>query len=250
MLKKLVADINTVDEKYRIFYTEQTDGTFKLDDALSPDDSGLKSTNLELKKEKIKLKEQMDALQAKIDADHVNDLEGKEKYDELLETKTTQFNDKMAAATLKTAKLENALKERTINSAITDLAITLAGDRAELLKPHLGARFEVEIVDDEPVLKILDDKGQAGTLTKEQLIEEFKKNKMFAPILKGRDSSGGGSGGGSGGDDQADAASWEKYFNEDNSEYNTEKQDELKKKDKGLHDSLVKKFGLDDPYRV
>ncbi len=251
MLKVTIAKLEDVAEKFRQFYSEQADGTFLLDEDLHPEDTtGLKNNNAALKEEKRLLKEKMDALQAKMDADEEGDLAAKEEYEKLMELKTKQFDAKFDSANLRAEAAEAALKTQMINATVAEVAATLAGENSTLIMPHLKNRFNVDLVEGQPRLQILDKDGTPGVITKEQLIEEFKTNKMFAPILKGRDSSGGGSGGGAGTGGQADSATWDSFFNPAGDSYDSRKQDELKEKDSKLHATLVKKYKLDDPYSV
>ncbi len=251
MLKTRIASLEEVAEKFRTFYAEDN-GEFILDSDLRGEDvSGLKDTNKQLKSEKGRLKDQMDALQAKIDASEESGLEGREEYDKLLDVKTKQFDAKYDIEVGRAERAESALKTQMINAVISEVGSTLAGENAVLLMPHLRDRFAVELVNGDPKLQILDKDGVPGIITKDQLITEFKTNDMFKPIIKGRNSSGGGSNGGAGGSSGAvDAGTWDAFFNPDGGNYDTEKQNELMKVDKNLYSKLEKKYGLDDPYSL
>ncbi len=242
--------LDSVIEKYRGLYTEQADGKFYLDEVLAAliDPAGLKKTNADLKDEKKTLKEKLEALQLKIDSEDETKLEEQKEYEKLLDIKTKQYETKLTAAEEKAKKIEGSLKTQMISTAINEIAVQLAGDNSPLIAPHLKDRFAVDLTGDKAKLQILDKEGTPGIVTKEQLIEEFKTNKMFQPILKGRDSSGGGAQGGAGGGAQGDKSAWKDYFDPSNEKYNTEKQYELQQKDKGLHDKLVADYHLDDPY--
>ncbi len=253
MLKKLLATLDGLDAKYHALYLKQEDGTYKLDESMIPsnveDVTGLKNNNLALKQEKIDLQDKLDIIAAKEKAAEEQGLSDDKKYDELLGRKTDEFNTKIKVEEDKTAKAVGSLKSSMIKSAVNSLAQRLAGDSATLLTPHLTHRFQVNDVEGEYTLQITDVNGVASNMTVDQLAEEFKSNKLYAPLLKGRDSSGGGSGGGSGAGGDA-GGNYAKYFDPAGPDYNSEKQYELEQKDKVAHDKLVKKYGLDDPYRL
>jgi hypothetical protein len=250
MLKVRISSLDEVAEKFKSFYTVDGD-EFVLDEDLQPEDtSGLKKTNKQLKDEKLALKTKADALQALIDASEEAGLEDKQEYEKLLDIKSKQFDVKFESMNTRAEKAEAALQAQMITSIVNEVGSTLAGENSVLIKPHLENRFAVDMADGTPKIQILDKDGTPGIITKEQLIEEFKTNETFKPILKGRNSSGGGSNGGSGGSGGENTKSFEKYFDPEGSEYNTEKQYELQQSDKVLHDKLVKKFKLDDPYAM
>ncbi len=250
MLKTFLATLDGLDAKYHPLYTKQEDGTYKLDDSIIPsnveDVSGLKNTNVALKQEKIELQEKLEAIKLKeAEAEEKGMLDNKQ-FEELTARKDATHADALKGETAKTLKAITALKDSMINSAVNSLASSLAGDSAELLKPHLKGRFQVNEVGDDYVLQITDVNGSVSQLTAAQLGDEFKANKLYAPLLKGRQSSGGGSGGGAGGGKGTD--DYSKYFDPKSPDYNSEKQYELEQKDKPAHDALVKKFNLDDPF--
>jgi len=252
MLKKILDSLEGLDEKYHQFYTKnETSGKYELDSALvidnTEDVTGLRNNNSALKAEKLALQARLDKLAEDEQVNHESGLEAEKKYGELLELKTGQFDEKLGLANAKADNAEKSLKSSLINAAVTSLAVELAGENAELLKPHLVSRFQVNLVESNYVLQISDKNGNVSALTREELSEEFRKNKTFKPLLKGRDSSGGGSNGGSG-SGYGKEADVQKYFDPSSKEYSSEGQYEVEKTDKALHDKLVKKFGLDDIY--
>lgn len=251
MLKKRIASLNDVDEKYRGLYTEQSDGTFLLvlDIEGMGDIDGLKQNNYDLKGEKIKLQERLDELEEQDKKRKDQNLLDDKKYDELLQSKEKAWQDKFDAQETRTNTLLESVKTSTLNSALTSLATELAGERSALLEPHLKSRLNVEEKDGAFTVSINDVNGNASAMTLEQLSEEFKANKVYAPLLKGRDSSGsgGGSDGTGDGEGAADVATYEKHYDPKGANYSAAKQTELQSKNKDLHDSLVKKYDLNNP---
>jgi len=252
MLKSILDSLDGLDAKYHQFYTKNEEtGKYHLDTSLILDNrenlDGLKNNNSALKAEKLALQAKLDKITEEEESNKESGLEAEKKYGELLELKTGQFDEKLTAATSKADNAERALKASLIISAVTTLAVELAGPNAELLKPHLTNRFQVNLVEGNYVLQITDVQGKVSALTTAQLAEEFRANKLFKPLLLGRDSSGGGSGGGSGSGStkEADVSN---FFDPKSPEYNTEEQYKVEQADKKLHDKLVKKFKLDDIY--
>lgn len=249
MLKHIITSLESVVEAYRPLYTKQEDGTYKL----NVDDSGLKQTNQSLKQEKQILKEKLEAIEAAKLGEEERYLRENKKFEELLKLKeeslsaaTTTLESKIAQLTQDKDKLQGALTNHIKGQEVAALSKTLAGDNAALIQPHIEAKLVVETVDGVPQVSYLDDKGNPGA-SKESLMEAFRANPVFKSVMLGRNSSGGGSGGGEGGG-QGDHASYEAAFNPNSSSYDTFKQQELKEKNPQAHDTLVKKYRLDDPY--
>jgi len=252
MLIAIVDNLDGVEEKYKAFYTKNEEtGKFHLDANLIVDNTqdvtGLKNNNSALKAEKLALQTKLDKITELEQTNKESGLEAEKKYDELLELKTGQFDEKIQAATTKSDNAERALKSSMINAAVTSLAVELGGENAELLKPHLVSRFQVNLVESNYVLQITDKTGKVSALSRDQLSEEFRANKMFKPLLKGRQSSGGGSGGGAGGGSNKEA-DVQDFFDPSKPSYSTEEQYKVEKENKPLHDKLVKKYNLDDIY--
>lgn len=252
MLKKLIASLSEVEEKYHALYTKQEDGTYKLDESIIPsnieDVTGLKNNNVALKTEKIKLQERLDELlQKEKDAEEEN-LEESKQYEQLLELKTKKFEEDLAAQTSKAKAAVEALKTSMLERTVTEISTTLAGEAAPLIAPHVKARLSVTEVEGQYVVQVSDVNGNASNMTLEQLSEEFTNNKLFSSVIKGRESSGGGSGNGGSGSGEGSETEFAKYFDDKGSDYNVMKQIELEKSNKELHDKLASKYNLNDIY--
>jgi len=244
MLKKKIAKIEDVLEKYRGLYTEQEDGTFLLDDEIvgDGDTSGMKANNEKLLAEKRRLQEEKDELIKQAAAAKEDDLGAKGEYEKLLALKTESWETELATEKKKNETLIEAVKKEKRESMVSEIATELAGDKAALLTPHLANRVQVEADGDGFKVTILDINGNPSTMTKEQLGEEFKNNELFSGAILGRQSSGGGAGGGAGGNGAEDSATWENYFKPNTPEYSPMKQMELEEKNKDLHDALAAKY--------
>lgn len=90
----------------------------------------------------------------------------------------------------KLSKLQNSVKKSLIVSTAKQLANDL------FISPNLHSRFiedrlSVDFDSEVPTIRILDNSGKPSALTVEELKQEFKANKEFAPILIGSKASGG-----------------------------------------------------------
>lgn len=93
------------------------------------------------------------------------------------------------------AKKDKFIREALVESKATAMAIELAGDNAELLKPHILARLQADNLDsDSPTTRVLDTAGKPSALSLEDLQKEFVANKKFSAIIIASKASGGATG--------------------------------------------------------
>jgi hypothetical protein len=239
MLPKVIADLSVVEEKYRVLYTKQEDGTYKLDEGVTEDVTGLKNTNIALKQEKLELKQKYEELLQFKKQKEEEELLAEKKYKELLESKETSFKTELEKAKEEITKLHNTIKQTKLDEVVTSLATELAGENALLLKPHIQQKVKVELMDGVPEARFINDVGES--INKDTLLTEFKNIKAFQAVIKGRNSSGGGAGGGAG-DPSANDGSYDKYFDENSPSYSPTKQYELQQSNPQLHDALFAKY--------
>jgi len=239
MLQKTIADLSLVDEKYRVLYVQQADGTYQLEDDLFEDVSGLKNNNIKLKQEKLTLKQKLDELEAfKQQQIEKELLEGK-KYEQLIQAKTAQYETALEAEKVKVQQLTDNLKRTALTTAVKQIATDLAGENALLLEPHIQARIQANMNDEGAVeLQFLGIDG--GAINQDGLINEFKQNPVFKTVIKGKRSTGGGAQGGSQG--EGDTGEWAQYFDETSDSYSPSKQYELQQTNPQLHDALFAKY--------
>ena len=96
--------------------------------------------------------------------------------------------------------LNGMINNLTVGSTATKLAAELAVQgSADVLLPHIQNRLKVEVVDGNPVVRVLDREGKPSAATVEELKNEFLNNQSFAPIISGTKASGAGHRAGSGG---------------------------------------------------
>ncbi len=243
-----------LDEAKKALYKEDGDG-FKLDVEGGDDDlAGLKSHAEKLLQEKKKEAEKRRELEAQLAELELKEKEEREKmmlekgdYEKVLKEKEAEWEKQKEELAKKAEAAQNQMKQTLLDLEVTKVATELAGERAELIKPHLQNRFDITEKDGQLSVVIKDATGLPNpAMTNEALIEEFKANTLYEPIIRGRNSSGGGAGGGTGG--QQGASEWEQYFNPAKKDtYSITKQMELEEKDPNTYKQLRDKFNLDSP---
>ena len=97
--------------------------------------------------------------------------------------------------------LEGTIKKVFVGDVANRIATEIAIDEgaAELLSESLARRLSVEIINGQPVTRVLNVDGTASTMSPDQLKTEYLQMKKFASILRASDASGGGAHGGGGG---------------------------------------------------
>lgn len=98
--------------------------------------------------------------------------------------------------------LENTIKKIFVGDVAHRIASEIAIDEgaAELLSESIGRRLSVEMVNGEPVTRVLNADGTASNKSPDELKNEYLQMKKFAGILRASEASGGGAtGGGKGG---------------------------------------------------
>ncbi len=250
MLKKIIDNLEDVEEKYRALYTEEN-GKFVLDKDIVGDgeQSGLKENTEKLKAEKLRIQAELDSILKDQKEKEADELSAKGEYEKLLAIKTDEFEKSKEQLTTRADKAETALKDSLISLEVSHIASELFAD-PETFQHLVAARVQAVEVDGKTTVQITDANGNPSpTMTAEHLIAEFKGVEKYKNYIKGVDSSGGGAGGGSGGGGGS-SAEWEKYFKPNTPEYSPIKQGELQKSDESLYKTLSKKYGLDDPYNI
>ena len=227
-------------EALQALYIEKGEG-FQLDVDISqsPDMIALMKNKNDILDEKKKEEQLRLALEAQNEASHIENLEEKNEYEKLLGIKEEKFKTELQAATDNNHLLRKQLEATLLDASVDSIAFTLAGKNSELIKPHIRARMVMKDKDGELKLFVTDATGNASSMTLEQLQNEFKENPLYAPIIQGRDSSGGGDNG-TGGGGNADAAEAEKHFMPGT--FNLTKQSELLKENPDLYNRMKEKY--------
>ena len=120
------------------------------------------------------------------------------------DTTALRADHERAVAKLKTdytnekAALENTIKKIFVGDKARGIASEIAIDEgaAELLAEVLQRRLVVEMVNGEPVTRVLDAEGKASNMSPDDLKAEYLQSKKYAGILRASEASGGGASGG------------------------------------------------------
>lgn len=189
-LRYEVESLEGIDEKYHDLYTQGADGKFRLDADGIPDVTGLRQKTQELldekKAEQRKAREEAEK-RAKAEGD-IASLEDSYKQ-RLREAEEAREND--------TKTLRGKLEALTVGRTATELAAELAVEGAtKLLLPHIQSRLRMDLVDGEPVVRVLDAAGKLSAMTIDQLKEEIKADESLARVVRATKASGGGADGG------------------------------------------------------
>ena len=153
--------------------------------------------------------EELELLKKKIAESEKHKKEEEKKAKESAEQAAKQKGDIESLEKSWNDKLSAAIAEKDeINERNQRMLITMSRDRearliaesiaidgsAAVLVPHIKNRLSMEIDEDKELVsvKVLDDMGKLSAMSLDDLKEEFKRNKAFAPIIKGTSASGGG----------------------------------------------------------
>ncbi len=238
MLPNEISDLSTVDSKFQAFYTKVGDGeVYTIDSELKqPDVEGLKSTNVSLKNEKSEIKNELQSVKQTLEALQAQSQEEKllekEEYSTLLTEKEKTFS-----AELTTAQTElSDLKRELINSEVAALAQEIAGDNGALIAPHLAG------------LEYSDGIQYPDNQTREDFIDKFKNDPLFAPLTSTQNASGSGANSSGGSTQHTNEANLEAYFDPNSASYSPSKQYEVQQENPDIYTRLENKFQLNDPY--
>lgn len=124
-----------------------------------------------------------------------------------------KFETAVSEKSQEAERLQQMVYSLTVGSTATNLAAKIAMDGcADGLKPHIQSRLKTEIVDGEPVVKVLGKDGKPSAMTIDDLEKELKDTPYLAPLIKGSSASGGGGlgGRGSAGKGEMDRAEFDK----------------------------------------
>jgi chromosome segregation ATPase len=199
-LKMVLDNLEGVDESLHSLY-EERDGKFHLsldgyEDPVSllrakqHEKDARKKAEGELKK----LQQQMDELQAQID--NSNDDKNRQNGD--IDALDKSYKDKITKLEEKHAK-ELGERDATISKLLVDnVANSMAAelsDAPELIADLIRKRLKAEGGE----TRVLDVNGELSASTVDELREEIRSNKKYAPLIRGSQANGGGSGGGGNG---------------------------------------------------
>lgn len=241
-LKYKVNSVEGLDESIKALYVEK-DGVYTLsvDISESEEFKKLKSSKDKILDEKKKEQQRREEQEEKEREKAIEIAEKEKKYEESLKLTREKHKEEMKKA----ERFKNKLMESKLSEPANSLANRLAGEYAELMVSFIKNRLSLEEIDDSFNLVVLDENGIKTDDTLSDLEKELKENPLFAPIIKGRKSSGGSSdpnrANGSG------EHEYEKYFKPDTA--NMTKQMELLKRDPTAYERLSTKHKVNPQTR-
>lgn len=204
-LKKILVNLDGLSDEVAGLYEKKADGKFHLN---VEDDDGAELR--QAKEHEVGLRkiaeQERDAALAAVETEKAkvatltNDA-GKnvqQVRDQLKAEYEQKLADKDAAHSAKVTALEATVRKVFVSDVAHRIATELT-DVPDLLLPLLEKRLSVEIVNGEPLTRVLAEDGKASAMTPTELQQEFLQNKKFERIIRGSGANGGGAGGGSGG---------------------------------------------------
>lgn len=202
-LKATIESLDDVQKEFQGLYVkDESTGIYRLD--LEQDPNANKEAE-ELRKERERLKAQNDRLleEKKKEQEKARQAEEerarREKDVESLERTWKERHDKeVAEAQQRTNMLMNALESQMVNGVALRIA-TDVSDSPDLILPHIQSRLRATEENGRWVTRVVDVNGNATAMTIEELAEQIKAEKRFAPLIRGTKAAGGGANGGNGG---------------------------------------------------
>lgn len=200
MLKKILESIDGLDPAIAAEYKQGPDGKFHLE--LDSDDAeplrrakehevGLRQI---AERDLAAAKTALAAAEAK-----VAELQNAQSQD--VQALRADHERTIAAAKADAAKERAGLEGVIRRIFVNDVANRIAGDiaidegAAELLATALTPRLSVEIINNEPITRVLGPDGLPTNASPDDLKKEYLQNAKYAGILKGNGASGGGASG-------------------------------------------------------
>lgn len=193
--KLTAAEFAALHEEAKKFYTQNGDHYLLK---LADEDHEIGSLRRSLDRERTEAttqKARADRLQQSYDAviadpNKAKDVQALEKsYQDKIKDMETAHG-----TTIKTK--DAAIEKLTVKQTALTLATKLAGDKADVLLPHIQARLQADLTGTDPVTRVLDKDGKLSAMTFDQLEKEFVDNKNFSTIIIASKASGGATSGG------------------------------------------------------
>lgn len=207
-LKRKLAKIDEVPEALRSFYKADGDA-FVLDtDSTEPADrETLERSLANARKDAKEAKDRLAALESAANAASEEALRAKGDLPALETSYKKKLADQERELKAQIAERDKQLSKVFVDNAAETLAKSIS-EKPSVLLPHILPRLRVEVVDGEPLTRVLDKAGKPTALGLADLAKEFVDNADFAGIVTASRASGGGAQGGKGGGGAASDASF------------------------------------------
>ncbi|AUM59722.1 DNA helicase [Pseudomonas phage PMBT14] len=177
-------------------YTEQEDGSFRLDVTGLEDTGALKRAKEHEKNQRKQAQTRVTELQSKIEdlEDQIAALgdPNKNSADALkLQKLERQLTDAQGKLTARETELMGEISRLTSTASATVLVNDLT-DFPDLMLPMVSARLTTVLENGKAVVKVLDPDGDVGSMTVDELKAEIENDTKYAPLLRGSQGSGSG----------------------------------------------------------
>lgn len=200
-LKKILETLDGLSEAIAALYEKRDDGKFHLD--IEDDDSGplLRAKEHE-KGLRILAEQKVDQLTNELNTTKTKLAEAEAALSQ--DTTALRADHERTVSQLRTqhsqekAALESTIKKIYVGDVANRIAREIAIDEgaAELLAEVMQRRLVVEMVNGEPVTRVLAADGKASNMSPDDLKTEYLQMKKYAGILRASEASGGGASGG------------------------------------------------------
>jgi hypothetical protein len=199
-LKPIVENLDDIDEGFRGLYVKDDGaGVYKLD--VEPDERTAKELE-ELRKEKLRMEAHNKKLleEKKKEADRARAAEEerarRERDVESLERSIKEKHQvELENYSTRTAALQAQLEAQMVDNLALNLANQLS-DTPALIMPHIKARLRAQEIDGRWRTSVVDVMGNPTATTPDELVEQMRGDKQFAPLVRGTRANGGGANGG------------------------------------------------------
>lgn len=138
-------------------------------------------------------------MEAKLGELQTGDFRKKGDVEALEKSYQQKLADLEKKASAEREKLQSILHKNTLEATARKLATDLAGERAEILLPHIKQRLSVEMTDTDVNVRVLGADGNVSADSIDDLKNYFFTNDVFSPIVIGSKASGSGAAGQRGG---------------------------------------------------
>jgi hypothetical protein len=188
MLKSKInkADFDALPEALKAYYKQDGDNYLLQSDEFDELRRAKDRVTTEAKTEK----ERADRLQTQVDELVANP--DKQKDITTLENSWKQkLADQKTAYEAKQTRLTEQLQKTLVADQALRIATELAGDKAEILVPHIEKRLKADLDGDTPVTRVLDAAGKLSASTFDDLKKEFVDNSKYSAIIIASNANGG-----------------------------------------------------------
>lgn len=199
-LKTIVESLDDIDEGFRGLYVkDDASGHYRLD--VEADERTNKELE-ELRKEKLRMeahnKKLLDEKKKESERARLAE-EERARRDRDVESLERSIKEKhqseLEGYNLRQQQLQTQLESQMVDNLALNLANQLS-DTPALIMPHIKARLRAQEVDGRWRTTVVDVMGNVTATTPDELVEQMRGDKQFAPLVRGTRAGGGGANGG------------------------------------------------------